>query len=116
MGLFNTLHAAITCPVCGYTGIFPIQYKYGHTRQLSKVIGQTIEWLGQDREDRGNDVGSPEYRSVTVEAIAGTCPKCQERYLECDVLIEDDTIISARSVGVKREFESPRGYRVNEAK
>lgn len=103
MGLFNTVHDDFKCPACGKTGPFEVQFKYGFTRQLDFKIGDTLTWEGQD-------VGIPGCEEVIVEAIGGPCPNCGEKYIEFDLLLKKDRIVSITPIGAERPYETKEGY------
>jgi hypothetical protein len=107
MGAFNTLISEAPCPHCGLTGLFEVQFKYGHTWQLRYAIGDAIAW-------GGNDVGVPGYRRVRVEAISGPCSHCGVDGLEFDIIVQDDRIQSLIPVGTSRDHENRDGYVVEQ--
>jgi hypothetical protein len=88
MGAFNTLNAQTSCPICGRTGIFDIQFKYGHTWQLDYEIGDRLRW-------GGNDKGIPGHTKVLVEGIGGPCPHCGAEFVEVAILAENDILKAA---------------------
>lgn len=104
MGAFNILKVKAPCPSCGAIAHFEIQFKYGRTWQIEYQLGNAIRW-------GGNDVGEASLEKVAVEAIGGPCPHCNEDFLEFDIIIEKNIIISVIPIKSPREFESESGYR-----
>jgi hypothetical protein len=109
VGLFNTLIAPANCPVCKKRGIFHVQFKYGFTRQLDFMLGEPLQWSGTE-----NDIGSSGARRVVVEGTAEPCPSCGEDFLEFDILVESDVIVSLTPIGKERPYEDPDGFSVIE--
>ena len=103
MGAFNSIYDDFKCPVCDQTGRFEVQFKYGDCWQYIYQIGEKIKW-------GGNDKGIPGCEEVIIEAIGGPCPNCGEQYIEFDLLLKKDRIISITPIGTERPHETKEGY------
>jgi hypothetical protein len=87
MGAFNTLTAETNCPSCGKIATFDVQFKFGDTWQHRYHLNQTLRW-------GGNDKGLPGKAKVLVDGVGGPCPHCNTEYLDFDIVIEHDRIVS----------------------
>ena len=106
MSAFNILTADASCPSCGKTARFDIQFKYGNTWQLRYSIGDALKW-------GGNDVGEPGHKKVVAEGAAGPCPHCRAEHLDFAVRIEDDRIASVEPSSAAAD--SREGFIIEEA-
>lgn len=95
MSAFNVLTADSSCPNCGRTATFEVQFKYGDTWQHRYTLGQQVRW-------GGNDIGIPGQKYVHVEAIGGPCPYCGIDDLEFDINLVDDYITELVPIGMTR--------------
>ncbi len=102
MGAFNTLEARAECPVCKKIGSFRIQFKYGDTWQYLYHLGDEIRW-------GGNDFGHRSLR-VRIEGISEKCPNCHTKWIEMDIMSEENILCEVRPVGVTRHCESSDGF------
>lgn len=107
MGAFNTVVASVCCPSCGRDAELEIQFKYGSTWQYRYRIGDRLRW-------GGNDIGSPGYKRVRVEGIGGPCSHCGARYLDFDVVVENDFFVKVEPVGGARSGSGTEGFVVVE--
>lgn len=105
MGAFNTLIANTTCPVCGTNANFELQFKFGNTWQYQYEIGERLRW-------GGNDIGTPGYKQVLVEAIGGPCPHCGTGYIDFDIVVQSDVIVGVNGIGKERTTIDPRGFSI----
>ena len=97
------------CPRCGSKIHRSVQFKYGDTWQHCFVVGDRIDW-------GGNDIGEPGHKLVVVLGYPGECPVCghvpDRTY---DVSIRDDIIEDVRpSDGTYDYVGSRRTYFVIE--
>ncbi len=107
MSAFNTVTGQASCPNCKRTAEFEVQFKYGDTWQHSYRIGDKLRW-------GGNDIGIPGRRRVLVAGIGGPCPHCQSDYIDFDVLIENDRVLSIEPIKGARPASGPEGFVVLE--
>lgn len=107
MSAFNVLSAVVSCPSCGRESQMEIQFKFGNTWQKRYTLGDRLEW-------GGNAIGVPGLRRVVVEGVGGACPACGTDGFDCDVIIERDVILAARTLASEREKPVPQGYVVEE--
>jgi len=103
MGAFNELKADALCPRCGKLATFIVQFKYGNTRQFQYHIGESLKW-------GGNDIGRKEAKRVVVEGIGGPCPNCGVEFIDFNILVEENRIVTFRPIGTKRVSSSPEGF------
>lgn len=107
MSAFNTVKGSTTCPNCGRSAEFEVQFKYGNTWQLSYRMGDRLRW-------GGNDIGAPGRKHVLVEGIGGSCPHCGMDNLDFDVVIKKDRLVEIKPVPGGRSISGPEGFVVLE--
>lgn len=107
MGAFNIVRGTVSCPNCGRSSGFEIQFKYGDTWQHTYVLGERLRW-------GGNDIGVPGRRRVIVEGVGGPCANCEAGNLDFDVMIKDDVLVGIESVCGERRAAGPEGFVVLE--
>jgi hypothetical protein len=67
-----------------------VQFKYGDTWQHRYVVGDKLEWSG-------NDIGDPGHKLVFVEGAPGECPVCGHAPdMTYDVEVQEDVIVDVR--------------------
>jgi hypothetical protein len=105
MGLFNILFAEVACTVCGKVSAMEIQYKYGATRQYEYKLGDKIHW-------GGSQYGDPSNKAVVVEGISGQCQHCRAEFMEYDILIDNDKLMSLVPHDSKYDYRASKedGY------
>lgn len=91
MSAFNTVEAAVACPICGAYHHFEVQFKFGDTWQHRYRVGDMLRW-------GGNDVGERVVNEVIVEGIGGPCPSCCTEFLDFDVVIVDNRVAEVRPI------------------
>jgi hypothetical protein len=105
MGLFNILFAEVACTTCERTSSMEIQFKYGATRQYEYKLGDTLHW-------GGSQYGDPSNKAVVVEGISGKCQHCGAEFMEYDISIADDKLVSIAPHDTKYDYGASRenGY------
>src|SRR5437899_12460187 len=103
MGAFNELKADALCPRCGKLATFIVQFKYGNTSQFHYHVAESLKW-------GGNDIGRKEAKRVVVEGIGGPCPNCGVEFIDFNILVEENRIVTFRPIGTKRVSSSPEGF------
>lgn len=87
MSAFNTLRASVAYPVCGRTGLFAVQFKFGDAWQHEYTLGDTILW-------GGNDYGRKTEGVAQVEGIGGPCSNCAADDLPFVIAVSNNQIES----------------------
>ena len=86
MSAFNTITAAASCPFCGHTQEWNVQFKYGDCWQYDYSIGDRLRWGGNKK---GSNVGA----AVRAPGIAAEpCQQCSKDNIGAAVYFSDNVI------------------------
>ncbi len=103
MGAFNVVTGQVSCPSCGRTSEFDVQFKFGDTWQHSYRVGEKLRW-------GGNDIGEAGCELVIVEGIGGPCPYCHADHLDFEVVVENDVLTTIKPAPLSRTRSGPEGF------
>jgi len=82
MGAFNSVVAGLRCPRCGNASKVTVQFRYGRTWQLAYLVGDELEW-------GGNDVGDRATPRVVIEGVVEeACTACGLHEWDAYVFVE----------------------------
>lgn len=87
MAAFNTLHAKLTCPRCGWCGEVEVEFRFGLRDQLNYRLGDRLTWAGGAR---GKPLRRPEHGDLDGEGYVD-CPNCGKDYW-VDIRVRDDVL------------------------
>jgi hypothetical protein len=96
------------CPRCNSKIHRTVQFKYGDSWQHHYVVGDKLDW-------GGNDIGEPGHKVVVVAGYPSGCPVCGHTPdMTYDVTLRDDVLSEVRPSDGTYEYRGARTYFVVE--